>query len=144
MEQETFMNKILRILCLEDCSSDAELVEYELKEAGLNFTALTVMKENEYVKALREFSPHIILSDYNLPQYDGTRALAEAKARCPAAPFILVTGEAGEDLAREMLAKGAQDCVMKDQLYRLVPAVQKALVEAGNSAIHRQLNEKAF
>src|SRR3990172_7483024 len=114
MEQEICMNKMLRILCLEDCPSDAELAAYELKEAGLNFTALTVMKENEYVKALLEFSPHIILSDYNLPQYDGKRALAEAKARCPAVPFILVTGEVGEDLAREMLANGAQACVMKD------------------------------
>ena len=104
---------------------------YELKEAGLNFTALTVMKENEYVKALLEFSPHIILSDYNLPQYDGKRALAEAKARCPAAPFILVTGAVEEDVAKEMLANGAQGCVMKDQLHRLVPVVQKALVEAG-------------
>ena len=123
------MDKMLRILILEDCASDIDLVEFELQEAGIAYTARKVMSEKEFIGALQEFSPDLILSDYDLPQYDGAAALAEVKARCPQVPFILITGALGEDRAIEMLTNGAKDYVMKNRLNRLVPAVRRALAE---------------
>ncbi len=125
------MPESLRILILEDNPADAELVQFELQEAGLIFTAKVVMTKKDFVHELRGCSPDLILSDYDLPAYNGALALAEAKKRCPDVPFILVTGAVSEDRAIEILTQGAKDYVLKTRLaQRLVPAVQRALAEA--------------
>jgi CheY-like chemotaxis protein len=136
------MHNIVRILILEDRTSDADLIEFGLQEAGIAFTSQRVAKERDYLRALQEFSPDLILSDYDLPQYTGTLALAAAKRLCPEVPFILVTGEIDENdgLCNEILAQGARECVFKNHLERLAPAVQKVLrVGNGNgNAASRQ------
>jgi DNA-binding response OmpR family regulator len=123
------MDKIVRILILEDRASDEELMKFELEEAGIDFTSRWVKTEKEYVQALQDFSPDLILSDYDLPQYDGSLALVEAKRRHANVPFILVTGvlTADQDRVKDMLVQGASDCVLKDRLDTLAPAVKKAL-----------------
>ncbi|MHB9098478.1 MAG: response regulator [Syntrophales bacterium] len=123
------MDRILRILILEDCATDADLMEYELHEASIDFVVQRVITEKEYTCALAEFAPDLILADYDLPQYNGLLALAEARSRCADVPFILVTGVMEEDLATEILTKGAQDFVAKNQLNKLVPAVQRAFAQ---------------
>ena len=121
----------LRVLILEDRPSDAELVQFELTEAGVVFTPKVVATEKGFVSELQEFCPDLILSDYDLPQYNGALALAEAKRICPDSPFILVTGAIGEDRAIEILTQGAKDYVLKSRLQqRLVPAVRRAMMEA--------------
>lgn len=124
------MGEDLRILILEDVQTDAALEEFELLQAGYRFTSKRVMSQEEYIGALEGFSPDLILSDYDLPQYNGSYALIEAKTRCPEIPFILVTGALGEDKAIDILTQGAKDYVLKSRLNRLVPAVQRALKEA--------------
>ena len=125
------MTESLRILILEDNPADAELVQFELKEAQLAFTSKVVMAKEDFVRELQEFSPDLILSDYELPTYNGALALAEAKERRPDTPFILVTGAVGEDRAIEILTQGAKDYVLKSRLQqRLVPAVRRVLAEA--------------
>jgi CheY-like chemotaxis protein len=121
------MHKKIRILILEDRFSDAELIEFELHEAGIPFTSQRAENEKEYVQALQEFSPDLILSDYDLPQYTGSLALAAAKKLHPEVPFILVTGAIHEDncLFSEILARGARECILKNHLERLAPAVRK-------------------
>ncbi|MGZ6275604.1 MAG: PAS domain S-box protein [Syntrophales bacterium] len=136
------MDKPLRILILEDRPSDAELMEFELKEAGLTFISKRVMTEDAFVHELKEFCPDLILSDYDLPQYTGFLALAEAKEKCPDTPFILVTGAIGEDRAIEILTHGAKDYVMKSRLHRLVSAVQRALAEAEEHKARKNAEEK--
>lgn len=125
------MDRILRILILEDCATDADLMEYELQEASIDFVAQRVITEDEYRFALTEFLPDLILSDYNLPQYSGSLALAEAKAQRADVPFILVTGAMEENLAAEILTQGAQEFVTKDQLQQLAPAVRRAFAQRG-------------
>jgi len=121
------MTESLHILILEDNPADAELAQLELQEAGLVFTAKVVMTENDFIHELQTFSPDLILSDYDLPQYNGALALAEANRRFPKVPFILVTGELKEEnRINKILADGAIDCVFKDHLESLLPAIYKA------------------
>jgi PAS domain S-box-containing protein len=124
------MDKAIRILMVEDNPADAEIIQFELKESGIIFTAKVVMTERDFIRELHEFSPDIILSDYDLPRYTGALALAEARKQCPDVPFILVTGAVSEERAIEILTSGAKDYVMKGRLSRLAPAVRRALTEA--------------
>jgi PAS domain S-box-containing protein len=123
------MSKALRILILEDRLVDADLVTRELRAAGFDFVAKTVATENEFLAELRNGAPQVILADYSLPGYDGLSALAAAQKECPETPFIFVSGSIGEEMAIETLHRGATDCVLKDRLARLGPAVRRALRE---------------
>ena len=134
--------KKLHILMLEDSPTDAEIVRFELENAGIGFTMNLVMTEADFVNELRTSCPDLILSDYNLPHYNGALALAEAKRQCPDVPFILVTGAIGEDRAIEILTQGAKDYVMKSRLSRLVPAVRRSLAEAKERRARREAEEK--
>ncbi|MET0087892.1 MAG: response regulator [Sedimenticola sp.] len=122
------MSSKLRILMLEDSPTDAEMNQRTLRKAGLTFEALRVEDEPQFLAALDEYAPDIILADYNLPSFDGIKALAEVRRR-DNLPFIFVTGAMGEELAVESLHQGADDYVTKDHLARLGPAVKRALVD---------------
>ncbi len=119
----------IRILILEDIKSDGDLMEFELQEAGIAFTSRRATTRQDYVQALQEFSPDLILSDYDLPQYNGALALSAAKRLCPEVPFILVTGflDSNDGVCKDILAQGAKECILKDHLERLAPAVRKVL-----------------
>ncbi len=131
----------LRILILEDFPSDAELMELELRGAGLVFTSRRVDKRSAFIKALEEFSPDLILSDYSLPSFDGLSAMKIARNRLPGKPFIFVSGALGEELAIELLRKGATDYVLKNRLSRLGPAVTRALQEVSDHLERRKAEE---
>ncbi|MDD5712230.1 MAG: PAS domain S-box protein [Smithellaceae bacterium] len=133
------MAEPLRILILEDNPADAELTQFEIEEAGIEFSAKLVVEGKDYIRALEEFSPDVILSDYDLPTYNGSQALTEANKRCPEIPFILVTGAVTEDRAIEILTQGAKDYVLKSRLQqRLVPAIQRAIAEAAELKARRK------
>ncbi len=123
------MNKVLRILILEDTAADAELMEDELKQAGLNFVAQRVATKAEFTKQMDEFLPDLILADYSLPGFSGKSALNIVSSQYPDIPFIFVSGALGEELAVELLKKGATDYVLKNNLLRLAPSVNRALNE---------------
>jgi PAS domain S-box-containing protein len=121
----------IRVLILEDTPADAELIQFELQEGGLFFSAKVVVTEEDFIREIQQYCPDLILSDYDLPKYNGALALAEARIRCPDIPFILVTGAVSEDRAIEILTQGAKDYVLKARLQqRLVPAIRRALAEA--------------
>ncbi len=128
----------MRILLLEDNPADAELIEHELRGTLSGFVLKRVDSGEDFSKELFEFSPDLILSDYDLPRYSGILALSEAKKTCPDVPFILVTGAVTEDRAIEVLTSGARDYVLKNRLHRLVPAVQRALAEAEEHKARRK------
>jgi len=137
------VNYPLRILILEDNPADADLIQFELEEAGINFTAKIVKYENDYLCELQDYCPDLILSDYDLPAYNGASALAEATRRCPDTPFILISGAVSEDRAIEILTQGAKDYVLKGRLeQRLVPAVRRALAEAREHQSRKQAEEE--
>jgi len=117
----------LRILILEDVPTDAELVERELRNAGITFTSKLVDTRDGFVKQLENFSPDIILSDYSMPQFNGMEALELVKERYPSIPLIIVTGSMNEETAVECMKAGAADYVIKEHLTRLGTAVKGAL-----------------
>ena len=123
------MDKELHILILEDVAVDAELMEDELRQANLKFISKRVASRQTFVNALEDFKPDIILSDYNLPGFDGKSALKIVGDKFPETPFIFVSGALGEELAIELLKKGATDYVLKSRLARLVPSVKRAMDE---------------
>jgi PAS domain S-box-containing protein len=135
------MERELRILILEDVPTDAELAQDELVDAGMTFTSNCVTTRADFIRELDEFPPHIILSDYSLPAFDGLSALKIAAEKHPDIPFIFVSGALGEERAIEMLKKGATDYVLKDRLSRLAPAVSRALQEAAEKAERKQAEQ---
>ena len=124
------MTEVLRVLMLEDRATDAELEQRELRHAGLEFESLVVSEEADFVRALSEFAPDLILADYGLPRFDGLSALGLALAARPDTPVILVSGTVGEERAIESLKLGATDYVLKQRLDRLGPVALRALREA--------------
>jgi len=120
----------VRVLLAEDVPSDAELELRELKRAGLRVRHLLADTEQSFERALREFVPDIILSDFSMPGFDGMAALAMARELTPETPFIFVSGTIGEEYAIRALKSGATDYVLKTNLMRLPAAVERALAEA--------------
>jgi PAS domain S-box-containing protein len=130
-----------RILILEDSADDSELIERELRRGGVEFVSKLATNERTFTEGLKEFAPSLILSDFNVPGLDGFTALKLVQQFCPETPCIVVSGVLGEEIAVETLQRGATDYVLKDRLYRLVPAARRALQERELRAQRRQAEE---
>ncbi len=140
---EQALNPELRVLMLEDTPTDAELAERELRKAGIAFTSLRVDTRDAFVRALEEFHPDVIMSDYKLPDFNGMEALQIVRREHPEVPVVMVTGALSDIEAVELIHAGARDYVLKDRLARLAPAVQRALATE-RSARARKAAEKAL
>lgn len=121
------MDYNLKILHLEDVASDAELVDRALKKAGINFEKRLVDTRPEYIEALENFQPDVILSDHSLPTFNSLEALNLLKASGRDIPFILITSTVSEEFAVSVMKEGASDYVLKDRLQRLPSAVTNAI-----------------
>ena len=116
----------LRALILEDRPADAELMVHELRRAGFNPDWARVETEQEYLSHL-DPALDIILADYHQPQFDALRALHLLQESGLDIPIIVITGILGDELAVELIKRGAADFLLKDRLGRLGQAVGKAL-----------------
>jgi signal transduction histidine kinase len=126
----------LRVLHLEDSEVDHQLLVAHLRRAGVNASVLRVEDRAGFMAALRE-RWDVVLSDYNLPGFSGLEALELLHRHKPSLPFILVSGEIGEDTAVQAMRHGAQDYLLKNNLTRLVPALTQA-IEASESRRAKQ------
>ncbi|HTW76097.1 MAG TPA: EAL domain-containing protein [Steroidobacteraceae bacterium] len=120
----------IRILQIEDSETDAELAAHQLKRAAMPCVLHRVDTEAALREALASFGPALILSDFDMPGFDGYAALRIARELAPEIPFIFLSGKMGEDRAIDALHRGAVDYVLKSNLSRLVPAVRRAVQEA--------------
>ncbi len=136
------MKKDFRVLMLEDSTTDAELIKRELEKSNFSMMINRVVTKEKFSEALQGFNPDLILSDYNLPSFDGLSALAIAKETTPFVPFIFVSGAIGEDRAIEALKNGATDYVLKDRLSRLIPSVERALKEISQRLAREEMQER--
>ena len=124
------MSKPIRALIIEDVEDDALLLLAELKRGGYAVTYERVDTAAAMRNALQQKAWDIILCDFTMPYFNGAAALQLAKESSTDAPFIFVSGTIGEDLAIEAMKSGAQDYIMKTNLARLAPAVERELHEA--------------
>ena len=132
----------IRVLLIEDITTDAELELRELKRAGLRVEHRMVDTEPEFRRALAEFLADVILSDFNMPHFDGMAALALARELAPDTPFIFVSGTIGEEYAIRALKNGATDYVLKTNLVRLPAAVERALQDKEVRAARRNAEKE--
>ena len=122
-----------RVLHLEDSEPDHELALLSLQRGGLRVRARRVETRADFLAALAE-PWDVVLSDYHLPGFTGLDALQMLRehqaASAGSVPFILVSGQIGEDTAVEAMRNGAADYLLKNNLARLVPAVEHAVAGA--------------
>jgi signal transduction histidine kinase len=130
--------RTLRVLHLEDSVVDHELAVAHLAHGGLQVAAERVESERAFVEALA-FDWDAVICDYNLPGFSGLEALELLKAQRRDVPFILLSGEIGEETAVAAMRNGASDYLQKSQIARLVPA----LLHAVDAAETRRARERA-
>jgi len=136
------MEKNFKILIVEDVPTDAELIKREIEKNTVQHTCKVVETKDAYLKALKEFEPEIILSDYSLPSFNGMQALLIRQEMMPDVPFILVTGANNEEIAVECMKAGADDYILKDNLTRLGQAFKAAIAKKAIIKANKVATEK--
>jgi signal transduction histidine kinase len=120
----------LNVLVVEDSEDDSRLTLRELERAGYEVQHVRADTEAALRAALTQRRWDLVLSDYNVPGFGGTAALAIVREQHPDVPFIFVSGTIGEETAVAAMRAGANDYVMKSNLKRLAPAIERELREA--------------
>lgn len=124
------MEKLLKILMVEDLPTDTEMIRREITRNGIQFIDQIVESKKEFINAIRDFQPDLILSDYNLPVFNGMEALLLRMEMAPEIPFILITGAINEETAVEAMKAGADDYIIKEHITRIGEAIKTALRKA--------------
>jgi PAS domain S-box-containing protein len=136
------MSTPLRILNIEDSISDAELMRRSFKAAGYDIEWAQVETGDEMRSALAQQEWDVILADYRMPQFDAMAALRVYQQCGLDIPFIVVSGAIGEDLGVAMMKAGAHDYMLKGNIARLVPAVEREIRDARVRRGRRQAEER--
>ena len=131
----------LRVLIVEDSEDDCLLLKNELARGGYEVIYRRVETSEGMLAALTEESWDIVVSDHRMPRFSSLGALKLYKEQAGNIPFIVVSGSIGEELAVSAMKAGAHDYIMKDNLARLVPAVQRELREAESRRQRRNAEE---
>ena len=132
----------LNVLIVEDSEEDADLIVLELKRGGFNPHFRRVDNAEAMLRALDEGSWDLVLSDFSMPHFTVTEALALAQQRGADLPFVIVSATIGEEAAVEAMKAGAHDYVLKHRLGRLVPAMQRELRESEMRRERRLLEDR--
>jgi diguanylate cyclase (GGDEF)-like protein/PAS domain S-box-containing protein len=138
------MSTTLRLLIVEDSDDDAQLLLVRLRRAGYEPEHLRVDNETDLRAALRDSEWQLVISDYAMPGFSGMRALEIVREIRPDTPFILVSGTVGEEIAVDAMRSGANDYIMKDNLTRLIPAVERELRASSRRAERRQAEDTLY
>jgi CheY-like chemotaxis protein len=136
------MNEEPKILILEDNPDDIHLLLRELERQDLHFIKHVVSNKPDYISALREFRPDLILSDYSLPGFDGLTAYHIMREVLPDVPFIITSGAIGEENAIELIKAGVTDYALKDKLFVLGSKIRRALKEAEEVRLKKAESER--
>lgn len=137
------MSEKLHILHLEDNDYDSELISCALAKSGLTADIKVARDRHEFLSAIESGPFDLVLSDNNLPGFDGTVALKVVREKRPGTPFIFVSGFASrEDASKKKCATGAEDCVSKSDLDILKDAILRA-VQSPQVALTKQPTEAA-
>jgi|APLak6261664116_1056043.scaffolds.fasta_scaffold03294_1 diguanylate cyclase (GGDEF)-like protein/PAS domain S-box-containing protein len=136
------MDVLIRLLHLEDDPLDAELIKEKLKDDALCCDITWANSKQTFESALHEGVFDIVLTDFNLPDYDGMFALQYVREHRPDLPVIVISGRLGEEEAVECLKAGATDYILKQRMQRLGAAVRRALLEKAEQITRREAEEE--
>lgn len=141
---------VLRVLLLEDRPSDADLLMIQFLRLEWKTEVRHVTGKDGFEEAFINFEPHIVVSDFMLPDYTGIDALSYVRERDDHLPFIICTGRVNEETAVACLKAGADDYLLKDDLGRVTSAMENALltkttqVEKNQAIENLELSEANF
>jgi PAS domain S-box-containing protein len=136
------MNKPLHVLIVEDSEDDAQLLLLELRRNGYEPVFERVDSRDAMEQALARRRWDIVISDYILPRFSGLHALSVLKDSGLDIPFVIVSGNIGEDIAVEAMRRGAHDYIIKGNLARLAPAVERELRDAEVRRVSKRAEEE--
>jgi two-component system, cell cycle sensor histidine kinase and response regulator CckA len=136
------MAQHLHILIIEDSEEDCALLLRTLRQSGYELLHKRVDTAKELQNALHERHWDCVISDFSMPGFSGISALQIVREKDPDVPFIFVSGTIGEDVAVDAMRFGAQDYVLKGNLVRLLPAIQRELLEAETRRQHKSSEQK--
>lgn len=122
----------LRFLLIEGNVEDAQLLSRRFADAGYSVDWTRVGTRPELAEALRQHQWDLVISDHPLADFDALGALAQVRGACGDLPFIILSNQIDEDVAVTAMRAGANDCLSKYHLERLVPACERELREARN------------
>jgi len=134
--------KKIKILILEDNTTDADLIVRQLTRSGMTFTFKIVEKRKAFEESLDTFCPDIILSDYSLPAFDAVSAFRILKDKNSNIPFIIVSGTIGEENAVMLIKDGVTDFASKNNLLTLPQKITRALKEAKEGHEKKEILEQ--
>lgn len=137
--KETQMAILLNVLVVEDSENDALLVLEELRRKNFSPLHQRVQTAGEMTAALQRRPWDVVISDYVMPNFSGPDALLLLREKGPDIPFIVVSGTYGEEAAVHMMKAGANDYIVKGNLSRLAPAIEREM----NAAKSRRARLKA-
>jgi CheY-like chemotaxis protein len=120
----------LRILLLEHSATDAEKILRELQNAGFAVEPTVVSSRQDFLTAVASSDFSVVLSDYQLPEWDGMQAFEELRPSGKDIPFVLITGVLGEEAAVECVRRGVSEYVLKSHIARLPIALRRSLEES--------------
>src|SRR4026209_2673097 len=126
------MSRSLRVLNLEDSERDVELLRRHLSRSGYDVSIAHFDTASAMRAALETEQWDVILCDYSMPRFNALEALAIVKEMELDLPFIIISGTVGESVAVEAMRAGAHDYLMKDNLLRLGPTIEREMHEAEN------------
>ena len=135
------MKKPLKVLLVEDSEEDSLLLLHELERASYRTVHQRVETAEEMRRALAGAEWDVVLSDYRMPTFDAPGALQVLHDSGLDLPFIIISGKIGEDLAVAAMKSGASDYLMKGNLARLGPVLERELREAEERHTHRATQE---
>jgi two-component system cell cycle sensor histidine kinase/response regulator CckA len=131
----------LKLILVEDNPDDAEMLIWHLRDAGISAEWHRVETLRDLEAALARQPWDAVLTDYNLPGFDALEVLGRVRRDENDIPVVVVSGAIGESVAVEAMRAGAGDYVMKDNLARLVPALQREVRESRERRLNRHTTE---
>ena len=124
------MGKPLHVLLIEDSENDAMLIRRHIQRHGFDVSTFRVDRSADLETALASGHWDVAITDHNLPGLDSAVVLEMIRQHAPDLPVIIVSGMIGEEIAVSAMKSGAHDYIMKDNLSRLAPAIERELRDA--------------
>ena len=141
-EKDSSQTKTFNLLIVDDSADDVFLLMHALKKGGLNPDYVHVEQQKELATALKQDGPwDIVITDHNMVGFTSAEALQIVRQHSEDLPVIIVSGEICEDVAVGAMGRGAQDYIMKDNLARLTPVVNRELKQNEARKAKREAEE---